>query len=257
MTPTPVIGVCAPLERARWAVWDMPAALVAANYLEAAWAAGARTVLIPPDPVLAKDPGSVLTRIDGLLLIGGADISADRYGAVSHERSEPPQPDRDAVEIALVRDAITRGLPTLGICRGLQIINVALGGTLCQHLPDELGSRAHRRHIGQFEGNGHDVSIAPHSLAAHAIGSELHRVISHHHQGVRELADGLVASGWSEDGLIEAVERPGGYLLGVQWHPEADPASPIIRSLVDAARARLESQARGENFAPDQRGGTR
>ena len=238
MTSAPVIGVCAPLERARWAVWDMPAAVVAANYLEAAWADGARTVVIPPDPALVDDPGSVLARMDGLLLLGGADIAADRYGQLPHPDSEAPQHVRDAVEIALVQAAHTMDLPTLGICRGLQVINVALGGTLRQHLPGELDTDMHRREIGRFDGNEHDVRLAPGSLAATATGAELHRVVSHHHQAVGTLAVGLVASGFSEDGVVEALEGPHGYLLGVQWHPEVDPASTVIKSLVDAARLR-------------------
>lgn len=238
MIVVPIIGVCAPLERARWAVWDMPAAVVAANYLEAAWADGARTLLIPPDPALVDDPGSVLSRVDGLLLLGGADIAADRYGHVAHPDNETPQQLRDAVEIALVRAALARDLPTLGICRGMQVINVALGGTLRQHLPGELASDMHRRNIGRFAGNEHDVRLAPRSLAATATGTEVHRVVSHHHQAVGTLADGLIASGFSDDGVVEALERSEGYLLGVQWHPEADPSSTVIRSLVDAARSR-------------------
>lgn len=240
MSAAPVIGVCAPRQQARWGVWDLPAVVVAANYLEAAWAEGARTLVIPPDPALIDDPRAVLERIDGLLLLGGADVAADRYGAVPHPDSEPPQHTRDAVEIALVRAAIDAGVPTLGICRGLQIINVALGGTLRQHLPDELGSPAHRRQLGRFAGNEHDVRLTPGSLAAAATGAEVQLVVSHHHQAVDTLADGLRATGLSEDGIIEALERPDGYLLGVQWHPEADPDSPVIRSLVEAARARRE-----------------
>jgi len=240
VSAAPVIGVCAPLEQAQWGVWDLPAVVVAANYLDALWAEGARTLVIPPDPALADDPDSVLGRIDGLLLLGGADVAADRYGAASHPDSEPPQHDRDAVEIALVRAAIGVELPTLGICRGLQIINVALGGTLRQHLPDELDRQTHRRHLGRFAGNEHDVRLTPGSLAAAAAGTESHRVVSHHHQAVARLADGLRATGFSDDGIIEALERPGGYLLGVQWHPEADPDSPVIKSLVDAARTRRD-----------------
>lgn len=233
-----VIGVCAPLERARWAVWDMPAAVVAANYLEAVWAAGGRTLLIPPDPHLVDDPLSVLARVDGLLLLGGADIAAAHYGEDPHVAAEPAQVVRDRVEMALVGAAAERGLPTLGICRGLQIINVAFGGTLRQHLPDELDVEIHRRTIGQFEGNDHAVRLAPDSLAQQATGSVVHQVVSHHHQAIDRLGTGLVASGWAEDGVIEAAEAPSGYLLGVQWHPEADPASGVIGSLVEAARAR-------------------
>ncbi len=243
MSGAPVIGVCAPIQPARWAVWDLPAAVVAANYLEAAWAEGARTLLIPPDPAMVDDPGSVLARVDGLLLVGGADVAADRYGAAPHPDSEPPQHVRDEVEIALVRAAIAAGLPTLGICRGLQVINVALGGTLRQHLPDELGSDVHRRQLGQFVGNEHEVTLAPGSLAAVAAGSRAHRVVSHHHQAVGTLGDGLTATGFAEDGTIEALERPGAYVLGVQWHPEADPDSPVIRSLIAAARARRDAEA--------------
>jgi len=239
----PVIGVCAPIQQARWAVWDLPAAVVAANYLEAAWAEGARTLLIPPDPALVDDPESVLARVDGLLLVGGADVAADRYGAAPHPDSEPPQHVRDDVEIALVRAAIAAGLPTLGICRGLQVINVALGGTLRQHLPDELGSDVHRRQLGQFAGNEHEITLAPGSLAAVAAGSCVHRVVSHHHQAVGTLAEGLTATGFAEDGTIEALERPGAYVLGVQWHPEADPDSPVIRSLIAAAQARRDPEA--------------
>jgi putative glutamine amidotransferase len=237
MIRVPVIGVCAPLERARWAVWDMPAAVVAANYLEAAWAAGARTLLIPPDPALGADPDSVLDRVDGLLLLGGADVEASRYGESAHPTAEPAHRGRDEVEIALVTDAMARGLPTLGICRGLQVINVALGGSLRQHLPDEIPAGIHRRQIGQFDGNDHTVRLAPGSLAAQATGQVVHRVVSHHHQAVDRLGAPLVATGWSDDGVVEAAELPDRYVLGVQWHPEADPASTVIRSLVDAARA--------------------
>jgi len=248
MSAALVIGVCAPLERARWAVWDMPAAVVAANYLEAVWADGARTLLIPPDPALVHDPDSVLARIDGLLLLGGADIAAERYGHEPYPDSEAPQHLRDAVEIALVRAAIARDLPTLGICRGLQIINVALGGTLRQHLPDELASDMHRRSIGSFTGNDHAVRLARGSLAAAATGTEVHRVVSHHHQAVDTLADELIASGFSDDGVIEAVERPDGYVLGVQWHPEADPASTVITSLVQAARSRRTTASEAQEI---------
>jgi putative glutamine amidotransferase len=238
MSRRPVIGVCAPLERARWAVWDMPAALVAANYLEAVRAAGGLAVLIPPDPALADDPGEALRLLDGLLLVGGADIAACRYAADPHPLAEPAQDTRDAVELALVRAAAAGGVPTLGVCRGMQIINVALGGTLWQHLPETHGTTDHRRTVGAFAGNEHDVDLTPGSTAAAAAGETRHTVVSHHHQGVRDLGAGLLASGYSGDGVVEAIEGEEGYLLGVQWHPEADPASRVIASLVDAARGR-------------------
>ncbi|MFN8121558.1 MAG: gamma-glutamyl-gamma-aminobutyrate hydrolase family protein [Thermoleophilia bacterium] len=239
MSRAPVIGVCTPLERARWAVWDMPAALVAANYLRAVWDAGGRTVLLPPDPAVEADPASFTDLVDGLLLVGGADIEACRYGEEPHHTAEQAQTVRDGVEIALVRDAARRGTPVLGICRGLQIINTAFGGTLWQHLPETHGTEEHRRTLGAFAGNEHPVDLTPGSLAARAAGETRHTVVSHHHQGIRDLGPGLISTGYSDDGVVEAVEGEGGWLLGVQWHPEADPASRVIASLVEAARSSM------------------
>ncbi|HMN99918.1 MAG TPA: gamma-glutamyl-gamma-aminobutyrate hydrolase family protein [Miltoncostaeaceae bacterium] len=249
---TPLIGICAAAERAQWSVWDMPAALVAMNYIEHVQRAGAVAVLIPPDPVLADEPGRVLDRIDGLLLVGGADVGAGEYGAEPHPLAETPVPLRDAVESALTREAVARGLPVLGICRGAQVINVAAGGTLVQHLPDVLGHDGHRRRVGHFAGNEHDVHIAPGSRALEAAGGTPHRVVSHHHQAVGEVGEGLRVTARDGDGLPEAVEGDGeGWLLGVQWHPEADPGSGVIAALVAAAaRRRREDVGRGEGGGP-------
>ena len=179
------------MEPARWSVWDLPAALVPMNYIEHVQRAGGLALLIPPDPALVDDPGRVLDRVDGLLLVGGADLGADTYGAEPHHPSDEPIPLRDAVEIALVRAAQARGLPVLGICRGAQVINVAGGGTLRQHIPDELGHEEHRRAIGRFAGNEHDVTVEPGSRALEATGESPHRVASHHHQGIAALGGGL------------------------------------------------------------------
>lgn len=238
MSGAPIIGICAPLERARWAVWDMPAALVGEPYLRAVWRAGGRSILIPPDPALESDPDSALDGIDGLMLVGGADIDACRYGAVPHADAEAAQVTRDAVELALVRRAAARDVPVLGICRGLQVINVAFGGTLWQHLPESHDTTDHRRTAGTFDGNGHEVRLVAGSRAFAAAGESRHHVLSHHHQSVDRLGDGLVTTGVADDGIVEAVESPAHrYLLGVQWHPEADEGSPIIGSLVDASRS--------------------
>jgi putative glutamine amidotransferase len=226
------------MERARWSVWDMPAALVPVNYLDQVRAAGAIALLIPPDEAIVAHPGRVLDRLDGLMLVGGVDIGADAYGADPHPSNDPPIPVRDVVETALVREAVARGLPVLGICRGAQVINVAAGGTLTQHIPEDLGHEEHRRAIGRFEGNEHEVEVEDGSLAHRAIGERVHRVASHHHQAIADVGRGLRVSARARgDGLPEAVEGEGpGWLLGVQWHPEADPGSPVIAALVDAAR---------------------
>lgn len=236
----PVIGVCTPLERARWAVWDMPAAVVASMYLEAVWRAGGAAVLLPPDPAWAEDPDAALDLLDGLMLVGGADLEAGLYGEEPHPAAEPPQAVRDRVEVALARRAVERGVPVLGICRGMQVLNVARGGTLWQHLPETHGGEEHRRRLGSFEGNAHDVDITPGTLARHVIGEDRHTVYSHHHQGIRDVGDGLVVSGYAGDGVPETLERDdpaGPFLLGVQWHPEADRGSPVIAGLVEAARS--------------------
>lgn len=246
MNRRPVIGICTPLERARWAVWDMPAAVVSQMYLDAVWAAGGMAVLLPPDARLAEAPDEALDLVDGLLLVGGADLDAGTYGERPHPLAEPPQHVRDAVEIALVGRALERGVPVLGICRGMQVVNVARGGTLWQHLPDMLGHEDHRRTTGRFEGNDHPVTLTPGSLAARVVGDPRHRVYSHHHQGVRDVGEGLVVSGTSDDGVPETLEAAegDGFVLGVQWHPEADAGSPVIPGLVAAAAAHRARRGR-------------
>ena len=235
----PVIGICTSLERARWSVWDDEAALTPRAYLEQVQRAGAMAVMVPPDPALTVEPEQALDLCDGLLLAGGADIDPASYGAERHPYTDETFPDRDAFEIALVRAALERDLPVLGICRGIQLINVALGGTLRQHLPDEFGHHEHRRTPGTFDGADHDVRLAPGSLAARCAGEVHHATKSHHHQGVGRLGEGLEVTGWAElDELPEAIEAPDRrFALGVQWHPEADESSRLIASLVEEAAA--------------------
>ncbi len=232
-----MIGICAALEKAQWSVWDQPAALLPVNYIAAIQRAGAVAVMLPPDGQLAEEPDEVLSLLDGLILAGGADIDPASYGAEPEPHTIGTVPERDRFEIALARAAIDRDLPLLGICRGMQLLNVACGGTLLQHLPDRLGHEEHRRVVGSFDGAEHDVELAESSLASIAAGERTHSTRSHHHQGIDRLGAGLLVSGVSAmDDLAEAIEAPGkSFVLGVQWHPEADPESSIIAALVQAA----------------------
>jgi putative glutamine amidotransferase len=231
--------MCAALERARWSAWDQSALLLPHNYVQAVQQAGGLAVMIPPDGELVDDPEQILELIDGLMLAGGADIDPSSYGQEQHPQTVDTVPERDVFEIALARAAIARDMPVLGICRGMQLINVACGGTLVQHLPDHLGHEEHRRVLGSFDGADHDVLLTAGSLAARAAGEVEHATKSHHHQGVDRLGEGLLISGVSTlDDLPEAMEIPERrFVLGVQWHPEADAASNVVGAFVEAARA--------------------
>jgi putative glutamine amidotransferase len=234
----PVIGICTALERASWSVWTQSAALLPRAYIEAVQRVGALVVMLPPDSLLVEDPEPALELIDGLILAGGADLDPASYGQEAHAQTHDTVPERDAVEIALVRAAIERDLPVLGICRGMQLLNVAYGGTLLQHLPERFGHEQHRRVVGSFDGSEHEVVLTQGSLAARAANELVHMTKSHHHQGVDRLGEGLIVSGVSSlDGLPEAIELPDRhFVLGVQWHPEADPSSPVLRALVAASQ---------------------
>lgn len=241
-----MIGACTPLERARWGVWDDEAALLPRSYLRTVAAAGGTPIMLPPDPATTAEPDRVLDLIDGLILAGGADVDPSRYGAAAHPQTTGTVPERDDFEIALLRRAWERDIPALGICRGMQVMNVARGGTLLQHLPDSLGHADHRRVRGTFDGSDHDVRLEEGSLAARAAGEARHATKSHHHQGIDRLGEGLVVTGHATlDELPEAIEDPRlTYALGVQWHPEADPRSGVIASLVEAAREYRDSPVR-------------
>jgi putative glutamine amidotransferase len=237
----PVIGICTALERARWSVWDQQAYLLPRSYIQAIQRAGGLVLMLPPDEALERDPEQVLDLIDGLILAGGADIDPASYGAKAHAETRGTVPERDGFELALARRAMERDIPLLGICRGMQLMNVATGGTLLQHLPDSHGHHEHRRHPGTFDGADHDVRLSEGSLAARATGEAVHATKSHHHQGIDRLGEGLEVTGWSLiDELPEAVEMPEHrFALGVQWHPEADERSRLVAALVkeaDAAR---------------------
>ncbi len=209
------------------------------SYAAAVQGAGALALLLPPDGSMVSDPSPLLDRLDGLILAGGSDIDPATYGAERHPETQTTWPERDAFEVAAARGALDRGMPVLGICRGMQLLNVALGGTLHQHLPDVIGNSDHMHTPGAF--GDHEVRLQPGSLAARAAGGTRLSVKSHHHQGVDELGEGLIATGWAVgDETIEAIELPGrsDYALGVVWHPEEGGHDAVIGSLVAAARAK-------------------
>ena len=213
--------------------------LLPRSYVDAVQRAGGVAVMLPPDAAAIEAPDTLLDLIDALVLAGGADMDPSSYGAEPHAKTIGTVPERDAFELALARRAMERDMPFLGICRGMQVMNVARGGTLCQHLPDDVGHEDHRRSLGSFDNSDHDVRLAHHSLAARVAHEELHGTKSHHHQAVERIGEGLAVTGWATiDDLPEAIEVPGNrFSLGVQWHPEADPTSPLVAALVDEARA--------------------
>jgi len=235
--PRPVIGISTASEQARFGPWDAPAVLLPRSYAEAVQAANGLALLLPPDEVAAEQPDELLARLDALIVAGGVDVHPENYSAEPHPETRYADSRRDRFEIELSRRALGRGLPLLGVCRGMHVLNVALGGTLEQHLPDRVGDERHRPVPGEFA--EHDVRLEPGSLAACAAGAEQLTVKSHHHQGVADLGQGLQASGFSDDdGEIEAVEVPDQrFVLGVLWHPEEDEADQVIPALVNAANS--------------------
>jgi putative glutamine amidotransferase len=212
--------------------------LIPRNYVTALQRAGGVALILAPDPALSAEPDLVLDLLDGLLLAGGADVDPAFYGAERAPETQHSVPERDEFEIALTRRAVERDIPFLGICRGMQLLNVAQGGTLVQDLPRHLGHQEHCRVPGSFSNAEHPVHLAPGSRAAQAAGEEHHTTLSHHHQAVDRLGEDLVVSGWADmDQLPEAIELPDKrFALGVQWHPEADVTSEVIATLVEEAR---------------------
>jgi putative glutamine amidotransferase len=222
----PLIGITSYVETASWGVWELPAALIPHVYVQKVQAAGGVAVVIPPLPSGAT---GLVERLDGLILAGGADISPSAYGAERHAETIGVRPDRDASELALLAAAYERDLPVLGICRGMQLMCVAAGGRLEQHLPDAVGHDAHRAKVGVF--GTHEVSLD--GLVGRLLGERL-AVPSYHHQGAVD-AGSLAISGRADDGVIEAVEDPGRrFTIGVQWHPEMSDDDRLFRALVSA-----------------------
>jgi len=229
----PVIGLSAYSVPARWGVWDTEAVLLPRAYVDAVAAAGGVPVVLPPLPQLIRQ---MVDRLDGLLLAGGPDVAPARYGAEPGPHTQPSQPDRDAAELGLLSAAVSDRRPVLAICRGMQLLNVARGGTLIQHLPDVLGEHDGSAGPGQY--GTHPIKVAEGSRLARALGrTALDSVPAYHHQGVDSLGAGLVACAWAPDGVVEAVEDPAlPFCVGVQWHPEVGVDASLFRALVAAAR---------------------
>jgi len=240
-TPPPLIGLSTYVDRARHGAWDEVAAILPYNYVRSVSLAGGCAVLLPPSPggrsavrsaaVLAA---AVLPALDGLIVTGGPDVDPRLYGALPHSETDSPREERDAWEIALCRGAIEQDLPLLAICRGLQVLNVSMGGTLHQHLPDVLGSDAHRATPGQMSTNR--VALNAGSTAAAILGADTEGSC-HHHQAIDQLGRRLRAVGFAGDGTVEAVEVPGmDFAIGVQWHPEDNQDDDrLFVALVEAA----------------------
>ncbi|MEV7423134.1 gamma-glutamyl-gamma-aminobutyrate hydrolase family protein [Streptomyces sp. NPDC091212] len=238
----PLIGVSTYLEAsAAWGAWELPAALLPAGYPRLVQRAGGLAAMLPPD----ADPGaaaSVVDRLDGLVIAGGPDVEPVRYGADRDPRTGPPALERDAWELALIGAALASGTPLLGICRGMQLLNVALGGTLVQHMDGHTSGVT-----GRF--GEHPVKPVPGTRYGDLVPEEF-TVPTHHHQSVDRLGTGLTPSAFAADGTIEAVELPGpGWALGVQWHPEMAEDTRVMAALVEAASTRTAGAGAGAGSA--------
>lgn len=235
----PLIGITTYVEQARWGAWDMPSALVPYGYLGAVAAAGGRPLLVPPDE---SGPEETVDALDGLVLAGGADLEPSLYGAQADAATQEVRVDRDRGELALLRVALADGLPVLGICRGAELLNVALGGDLVQHLPDQLGHDQHRGPPGRFA--EHAVKVAPVTDVARRL-TDLDVVSSYHHQGLGKLADDLQPFAWAPDGVVEAVQhRWLPFVIGVLWHLEAGEDRRLFNALITAAHDRRARRGR-------------
>ena len=231
-----MIGLTTYLEQAQTGVWDVRASFLPAVYFQGVTAAGGVAVLLPPQPVDPDVAERVLDGLDGLLITGGKDVDPAAYGQQAHPATDQPGQLRDAWEFTLLNAALSRELPVLGICRGAQVLNVALGGTLHQHLPDVIGHSGHRAGNAVF--NNLPVRTVLGTRLAGLVGESVDAQC-YHHQAIAQLGEGLVVSAWDADGVIEALELPGdGFVLAVQWHPEESLDDlRLFSAIVDAARS--------------------
>jgi putative glutamine amidotransferase len=228
----PVIGITAYAEDASWGVWTLPAVLIPLSYVRSVERAGGRALLVPPSEGGVEE---TLDRLDGLLLSGGADLEPELYGAEAHPTTLGTRPERDRAELALLTAALERDMPILAVCRGSQLMNVALGGDLEQHVPERVGHEGHRLVPGTF--SEHGVEMAPGTRLYEIVGDHT-SVKSHHHQGYGRLGSGLREAARADDETVEAIEDPTRrFAVGVLWHPEEGEDGRLFEELVEQARA--------------------
>ena len=227
----PIVGITTYAQEASWGVWRQAAALIPLDYVEAVERAGGRPVLIPPSE---HGVDETLDALDAIVFSGGADVDPALYGAEAHAETDVPQGQRDAGEMALMRAALERDVPMLAVCRGVQLLNVARGGDLVQHLPEVLGHDEHKQVPGSF--SEHPVEVEPGTRLASVVGTGAH-VTSHHHQALGRVGEGLVGNAHAPDGTLEGVEDPSRrFAIGVQWHPEVGEDAALFGALVEEAR---------------------
>lgn len=233
----PVIGITTYLTRATFGTWEEEAALVPADYVRAIERAGGRALLVPPSEDAIEE---TLDALDGVVFSGGADLDPELYGQEAHPETKGVMAQRDRGELTLLQGALARDMPVLAVCRGSQVLNVALGGDLVQHLPDVVGDEKHKHTPGQYA--DHDVTVEAGTRLGSLLGDRA-PVKSHHHQGFGRLGEGLREAARAEDGTLEALEDPSRrFALGVLWHPEAGEDMRLFEALVEEARGYREER---------------
>jgi gamma-glutamyl-gamma-aminobutyrate hydrolase PuuD len=238
----PIVGITAGAEeKVTYGAWEEPAVLTPLTYVHAIERVGGRAIVLPPSE---GSPAEVLEIVDGIVFSGGADVDPETYGAEAHPATNGVQPERDSFELELLRAALDGEMPLLAVCRGSQVLNVALGGDLVQHLPEVVGHDDHKHTPGVF--GDHDVTLDADSSVGRLLGHRA-RVKSHHHQGYGRMGEGLRAVAWAEDGTVEALEDPArAFAVGVLWHPEEGEDLALFAGLVEEAR-----RCRGRRRPPD------
>ncbi|MGJ0203727.1 gamma-glutamyl-gamma-aminobutyrate hydrolase family protein [Leucobacter sp. gxy201] len=236
-SPAPIIGITSYLEQAQTGVWDVKASFLPQVYMNAVTDVGGTVLVLPPQPITADAARAIVGTLDGLILSGGADVDPARYGETPHDRTGAPRVDRDEFEAALIEAAIEAELPLLGICRGAQMLNVEMGGTLLQHLPDVVGDDRYQIGAGVF--NEVEVEVDAGTRIAEIYGDDRTAGAHlYHHQAIGEVGDGLTVTSRTEDGIIESIELTSiPFGVAVQWHPEENVEDRrLFQGLVDAAR---------------------